>query len=63
MNDLNMNEISVENIYFKSTVEMVDEVVSEDVHMNACNYNCQCDCGRSRDCCNNCYVKCSSINL
>lgn len=56
MND-NVNEV-----YFKSNIEM-PESNSEVNFANACNYNCQCDCGRSRDCCNNCYVKCSLSNL
>ncbi len=55
--------MEINEIYFKSDVEM-PEIENEVIDMeNACNYNCQCDCGRERDCCNNCYVKCSSFNL
>lgn len=51
-----------ESVYFKSDVDMpsFDEEIN---FANGCNYNCQCDCGRARDCCNNCYVKCSRIEL
>lgn len=49
-------------VYYKSNIEM--PYMEESINFaNACNYNCQCDCGSARDCCNNCYVKCSSIAL
>jgi len=48
--------------YSKSGVNIPEKLSSYNIE-ESCNFNCQCDCGRARDCCNNCYVKCSSFDL
>lgn len=52
------NFVETIDLYTKSNVSFPSNIVTEN-SLSACNYNCQCDCGRTKDCCNNCYVKCS----
>ena len=62
MEQNNLNVKEVKNVYFKGYVDLPQEVLeSEAKLMDSCNHNCQCDCGRYSDCCNNCYVKCSKV--